>query len=156
MRKIIVLWLAVIFLFSDAVNAQVSKVRNSKPEPTNCEFNIALLDAANARAGSEEIIIITRPSNKEKRANLSGRRLHNAREYFKTIGRTGAGLISAEAPPIDGRALIELYLKGKLFHVFAIDHNLDFAVGPCSNDENTDDDQKKRLFYPWKDSSSTS
>jgi hypothetical protein len=105
-------------------------------KPTNCEFNISVLDAAHSKAGSDSlVIIIARLGDRENRRNLNHRRLHNIRTYLKDfVGRDTRITITAQGDRIKGYGRIEIYVKGQHFYTLMVGFNLDFAVGECSYD----------------------
>ena len=115
-------------------SSKLKTIERIAPQPTKCEFNIAILDSANSNAGSNGlVIIIARRGKNETRGDLNHRRLHNVRMYLEAFaGRKPATIAVAEGDQVDGYGQIEIYVKGKLFYIFKVGTDLDFAVGECS------------------------
>jgi hypothetical protein len=120
-------------------------------KPTNCEFHIATLDAANNQAGKDGLVIaIARLGDGERRQDLNRRRLHNLRTYLVEFdGRFPETIITAEGERVSGYGRVELYVGGKLFYVLMIRPSADLAVGACSFEG--DDPctyERERKLYP--------
>lgn len=166
MRKMFLVFgctLSVISVCWHAAAAQVksestpSQTQKIATEPTNCEFNIAILDATHAQAGSDSlVIIIVRLGQRESRNGLSRRRLHNVRTYLEEFaGRKPQTLITGEGDRVEGYGLIELYVKGQHFYTLKVRNNFDLVVGQCSYDINNPCKLKRESkLYPCLDKNS--
>ena len=121
-------------LGQDKIGTNKSFLKQIAASPTNCEDNIAVLDAASKLASSDSLIIaIARLGDRENRKDLNQRRLHNVRMYLTEFtGRDIQSIITAEGKSVQGYGRIELYVNGKHFHSILIMTNLDLAVGECS------------------------
>jgi hypothetical protein len=167
MRAYLVASLFVALLISGVLksNTEGRSEKSSRPNsqidahPTNCEDHIAILEAANHDAGKEGVIIIlARLGSRERRSSLNRRRLYNARAYLTEYlrARTSNTIVTAEGERTTGYARIEVYVGGKLYHVFAVERDADFIVGSCEPEE-LDDSRQKALrmkLYPWRDRTS--
>jgi hypothetical protein len=123
-------------------------------KPTNCEFNIATLDAAHVQAGKDGLVIaIARLGDSEQRQDLSRRRLHNVRTYLVEFGhRSPETIITAEGERVNGYGRVELYVGGKLFYVLMVRPNADFSVGSCSYEgEDPCTHEREKKLYPCLD-----
>lgn len=123
-------------------------------KPTNCEFNIAVLDAAHGKVGKDDlIIVIARLGDAEQRQELNRRRLHNVRTYLMEFdGRSPETIITAEGERVKGYGRVELYVGGRLFYVLMIRPNADFPVGSCSYEgEDPCSHEREKKLYPCLD-----
>src|SRR6266481_2301886 len=126
-------------------------------KPTNCEFNIAVLDGAHGKVGKDDlIIVIARRGVSEQRQDLNRRRLHNVRTYLVEFDhRSPETIITAEGERVNGYGRIELYVGGKLFYVLMIRPNADFPVGSCSYEgEDPCTHEREKKLYPCLDKNS--
>ncbi len=167
MRAYLVASLFVALLSSGTleINTEGRSEESSSPNsqidahPTNCEDHIAILEAANHDAGKDGIIImLARLGSKERGSKLNRRRLYNARAYLTEYLRARAPdtIVTAEGERTRGYGRIEIYVGGKLYHVFAVERDADFIVGSCEPEE-LDDSRQKALrmkLYPWRDRAS--
>ena len=123
-------------------------------KPTNCEFNIAVLDGAHGKVGKDDlIIVIARLGDNEQRQDLNRRRLHNIRTYLVEFDhRSPETIITAEGERVNGYGRVELYVGGKLFYVLIIRPNADFPVGSCSYEgEDPCTHEREKKLYPCLD-----
>lgn len=129
---------------------------DAEPQPTNCEYHIATLEAAHHDAGEDGlIIVIARRGTDEDRRDLNRRRLYNARAYLTDYlnVRSPKTIVTAEGEPVKGYGRIELYVGGKLYFVLALRRNADLLVGSCEPEELDDTRQRalRNKLYPWRD-----
>jgi hypothetical protein len=144
-------------LATAAVQKPSTPTVKMETKPTNCEFHIATLDAANNEAGGKGlVIVIARLGDGEQRQTLNRRRLHNVRTYLVEFDhRSTETIITAEGERVNGYGRIELYVAGKLFYVLMIRTNADFAVGSCSYEgEDPCTHQREKKLYPCLDKNS--
>jgi len=122
-------------------------------EPTNCEFNIAILDAAHSQAGNDGLVIVIARLGRNERSELSRRRLHNVKTYLEQFaGRRTQTIITAEGDRVNGYGLVELYVKGQHFYTLKVRSNSDLIVGQCSYDvENPCKLKRESKLYPCLD-----
>ena len=147
--------LAPLFLCLTSV-AQLVSAQNvqTNPKPTNCESHIAVLEAANHDAGKDGLIIlIGRLGTGDNKPDLNRHRLHSARAYLTDYisARSTNTVIIADGEKVEGYGRIEVYVGGKLYYVFAIKANADFAVGSCEPADLDDARQRelRKKLYPW-------
>lgn len=139
---------------STPANTQTMKMET---KPTNCEFNIAVLDGAHGKVGKDDlIIVIARLGDAERRHELNRRRLHNVRTYLMEFdGRSAETIITAEGERVKGYGRVELYVGGKLFYILMIRVNADFPVGSCSYEgEDPCSHKREKKLYPCLDRNS--
>ena len=151
-----VLAVSLLLVSAPLTAAQDPPTRAVKMEtkPTNCEFNIAVLDGAHGKVGKDElIIVIARLGDNEQRQDLNRRRLHNVRTYLVEFDhRSPQTIITAEGDRANGYGRIELYVAGKLFYVLMIRPNADFPVGSCSYEgEDPCTHEREKKLYPCLD-----
>ena len=137
----------------DESRSSATRIRTPQVEakPTNCEFHVATLDAANDQAGKDGlVIVIARLGDGERRYDLNRRRLHNVRTYLVEFDRRSPQtIITAEGERISGYGRVELYVGGKLFYVLMIRPNADLAIGSCSFEgDDPCSYERERKFYP--------
>lgn len=125
--------------------------------PTRCEDSINILDSLTQRTAPDELIfVIARLGDKETRANIGRRRLHNVRAYLTEylteprVRRKPETIILAEGERVRGLGQIELYAGGKLFWVLKIRRNADLVVGTCYPDGDSCPPEDRNL-YPCRD-----
>jgi len=83
--------------------------------------------AQNAR-GDEIVIAIARRGDNESSSRLSGQRLQTVRLYLEnTRGMSKERLVTAEGETVRGFGRVEIYVAGKLFMVFTLARNKNFA-----------------------------
>ncbi len=125
------------------------------PKPVNCESDIAILDAASRRAGTDGLIIaIARLGNGEFRRSVNLRRLHNVRAYLTEWNgrRDPKTVVIAEGARVSGYGRIELYVGGTLFQALLVHPNADLIVGSCTYEINSPrEQQRENNLYPWRD-----
>ena len=124
-------------------------------KPSNCEFNIATIDAANGKAEDDGglVIAIARLGDGEEQKELSRRRLHNVRTYLMEFDRRSPEMIvTAEGERVKGYGRVELYVGGKLFYVLMIRPKADLPVGSCSYEgEDPCSHEREKKLYPCLD-----
>ena len=100
---------------------------------THCETTKAELDLIAEQAGQEgSIIIISDLGTREVSRALNRRRAHILAEYLHmTRAIAKDRIVTAEGERVRGLGRVEIYIKGRLFTVFTINHNKDLARG-CS------------------------
>ena len=100
---------------------------------THCETTKAELDLIAEQAGQEGlIIIISHLGTKEVSRTLNRRRMHIVADYLHMTRSIAANrIVTAEGERVRGLGRVEIYVKGRLFTVFTINHNKDLARG-CS------------------------
>lgn len=147
--------LASLFLcLTSAARLTTAQDVQGNPKPTNCENHIAVLEAANHDAGKDGLIIlIGRLGSGDNKLDLNRHRLHSARAYLTDYlnVRSPNTVIIAEGERVHGYGRIDIYVGGKLYYVFAIKANADFAVGSCEPAELDDARQRdlRKKLYPW-------
>lgn len=146
---------ALLFLcLTSAARLTTAQDVETNPKPTNCENHIAVLEAANHDAGKDGLIILMgRLGSGDNRHDLNRHRLHSARAYLTDYlnVRSPNTIIIAEGERVQGYGRIDIYVGGKLYHVFAIKPNADLAVGSCEPAELDDARQRdlRKKLYPW-------
>jgi hypothetical protein len=81
----------------------------------------------------EVVILIARRSTVESNRKLNRKRLEVVRSYIDVSRATPIpkqNIVMAEGEPFHGRGRIEVYLRGKLFMVFNLGRNKNFAPEP--------------------------
>jgi len=111
---------------------------------SSCESNIALLDAAHAKAGEDGLIIaIARLGNGERNRNLNRRRLYNLQTYLEKFRKRPAEtIITAEGERVVGSGRVDVYVGGKLVVTLDLRRGQDLHVGSCDATSKLD-----TLFY---------
>src|SRR5437016_5060380 len=127
---------AVVSLCSVISNTSASQSLQ-RPEPiivdgSNNETTKAELDLLAQKAGSDKLIIlIARPGRKELSRRVSKERLRTVRDYLRftrTISKDR--LVTAEGETDSDAGQVEAYVDGKLFMVFRLPLNKNFAREP--------------------------
>jgi len=110
-------------------SAQTAEPKPISANGDNNEDSKAALDFLAQNAGKDKLIIlIARLGDKESSLRLNKRRLRTIRLYLEnTRGVTTQRIITATGDHVSGRGRVEAYLDGKLFMVFTLSHNLNFA-----------------------------
>jgi len=124
-----------------------------KPKPTNCEYNIAILDSASNLAGQDGLVIVVAHRGiSETRGDLNTRRLKNIKTYLTQFAkRDPASIILAQGEAVDGHGVVKLYVKGKLYSSIYLFRNKDIAVGQCSFDGmRRCSIPSEQMFYPCR------
>ena len=123
--------------------------------PSTCEENISILGAATQAVDKDGLlIVIARLGDGEQNRGLNNRRLHNVRAYLSEYvhARAPETIITAEGERVNGYGRIELYVRGKLFHVLTIPRNGDLLVGSCYYEIDIPaDKERQKNLYPWLD-----
>ena len=98
----------------------------------NNETTKAELDLLAEKAGQKKLIIlIARLGNAEFSKRLSQRRLRTVRDYLRfTRAVSTERIIAAEGDRVQNVGRVEAYLEGRLFMVFELARNKDFAPEP--------------------------
>lgn len=106
-------------------------------EPTlvngnNNETTKAELDQLATNAGNNKLIImIARLGRSEFSRRLSQRRLQTLSSYLETVRAIPKQqIVKAEGGPIQGPGRVEVYLEGKLYMIFTLARNKNFAQEP--------------------------
>jgi hypothetical protein len=99
---------------------------------TNNETTKAELDLLAQRAGKEKLIIlIARLGKAEHSRKLSQRRLRTIRDYLRfTRAVSMERMVPAEGDRVRDVGRVDAYLDGKLFMVFELGRNKNFAPEP--------------------------
>ena len=139
--------------------AQTQSTRESlrNSEPRGCEFNTIDLRGASNEAGAESILIlIARRGAKDRKGDISGRRLHTARAYLADYSKTrrvdtivvAESLSDGRRPEFGG---VEVYVNGKLMDFLTSRPDQDLSIGYCSSVEPSAEERHRlRLLYPWR------
>jgi hypothetical protein len=111
---------------------------------SNCESNIAYLDAAHSEAGDDGLVIaVARLGDGERGRALNQRRLHNLRTYLEKFRkRAGETIVTAEGERVKGLGRVEVYVGGKLAVTLEPGRGQDLHAGSCSASSRQD-----TLFY---------
>jgi len=98
---------------------------------SNEDAKTGLDDVAVAAGSDKSIIMIAHLGTKEVSHSLSRRRLRTARDYLKyTRSIAPLRIIIAEGEPVKGQGRVEAYIDGKLYRIFVMVRNKDFAPEP--------------------------
>jgi len=131
-----------------------------KAKPGYCWYNQLQLDRISQHISSDStIIMIARLGDKDRKANLNKRRLHNIRAYLtdgvtEQFRRSEGSIIIAEGERTKGHGRIEFYLDGRLIDLLIPYPNNDIGVADCYAGIDGDPwcaTARQRLFYPCKD-----
>ncbi len=93
------------------------------------ETTKAQLDLLAQTAGNDKLIImVARLGEGESSRKLNRRRLQAASSYLKTVRAVPEQrIVTAESKPVRGHGRVEVYLCDKLFMVFTLERNKNFA-----------------------------
>ncbi|MGI8653882.1 MAG: hypothetical protein ACR2LC_01540 [Pyrinomonadaceae bacterium] len=111
--------------FAQSVAASEPRVANGDSN----EDSKTELDLLAQTAGNERLIIaIARLGSGESLRRLNHRRLQTIRWYLKNVREVAESrIVAAEGARVHGRGRVEIYLDGKLFMVFILSRNKNFA-----------------------------
>lgn len=99
-------------------------VDGSNSETTKSELDLLAQTAGN----NDVIILVARLSDKESSRKINQRRLHSVSTYLKAVRAIPEQrIVTAESNPVRGLGRVEAYLCNKLFMVFTLERNKDFA-----------------------------
>jgi hypothetical protein len=151
--------LALVFLCSEASIAQRQTPPNvARPargiQPSGCERNNLILEQAHEAAGDSILILIGRLGIKDKRKDVTHKRLYTARAYLTDYleKRSLKTVVLGEASNNGSdHGVVEIYVKGQLFDVLANYPNAELGLGSCDSLESDDRESRARraLLYPW-------
>jgi hypothetical protein len=143
---------------------KLSDFANAKPG--RCEYRTAILDSIHQKTPADQtIMVIARLGDGETGPNLSWRRLHNVRVYWREYlypehRRKAETIILAEGERVKGLGHLEFYVGGRLVEVMKVARNGDLSVGSCypPDDSYIRDGffnpcrlESDRNFYPCRD-----
>jgi hypothetical protein len=159
MKSTILMLLALIFFCSEGALGQRQSPSNvARPargiEPAGCELNNIILEQAHTAAGDSISVLIGRPGVKDRRRDITGKRLYTARayltDYFK---KRGVETVVTGTAPNNGAkyGVVEIFVKGQLFDVLASYPDAELGLGSCDSLESDDRESRARraLLYPW-------
>jgi len=99
-------------------------VNGDNNETTKAELDLLAQEAG----GNKLIIMIARLGSGESARKLNWRRLRAVRDYLESVRAIDSGrIIQAAGERVRGRGRIEVYLDGKLYMVFVLSRNKNFA-----------------------------
>lgn len=161
MKKIILICVNVVVVVWLALPAGYAQQRSQDRvvtalKPRGCERNNVVLELANEEAGIDSVLVlIGRPGIKDKRKDITEKRLYTAAAYlvkYLSNSRTEKSTITGQSQNIGNEyGILEIYVKGKLFDVLASSPDFEIGLGSCDSLESDDEKRraKRALLYPW-------
>lgn len=155
MQQLLLLFCVVFLSFGMIVAQQGGVFR--KHEPKGCEYNNISLEQANRDANSDTVIlIIGRLGNKDRKKDITERRLYSASAYltqYLSYSRSTESVVAAEGKNIGNEfGVLEIYVNGKLYDTLLSNPDFDIGLGSCDSLESDDASSraKRSILYPWK------
>jgi hypothetical protein len=147
----------ILFIILTSVFGQRTMPENilTDVKPAGCERNNVILEQAHKEAGTDSIIIlIGRPGKKDKREDITNKRLYTSRAYLTQYlnWRTDKTTITGQSQNNGyDYGVVEIYIKGVLFDVLASYPDVEIGLGSCDSLESDDKQSraKRILLYPW-------
>lgn len=151
--------LLVILIFTFICFAQDKEKVPSVIDPgmtSSCPYVSAIYDSfVQGTPIDKNIIIISYKGEEETKADITERRLYNAKLYFTEFykntrfSRPENKIITAVGVDITEEGKIEFYVDGELQLTFLFKKNRDFILPPCyTESEEMCKDKLKKMFYP--------
>ena len=144
--KMSLLLILAFLIISAPIQAQAQNAKSETPEPkeaspryafddVDCNYwdtSQSVLDFASIESKPDEkIFIITRRGTGERSATLSKYRMLAPKNYLtKNRWVAESRVVAAEAEPVKGPGLVEIYLGSRLYIVFKMKRNRHFGQGP--------------------------
>lgn len=144
--RIFILAVLVFLVISAPIEAQAQAAKSENPDlkvaspryvfdDVDCNYwdtFQSVLDFASIESKSDEkIFIITRRGTGERSATLSKYRLLAPKNYLnKNRWVPESRIVAAEAEPVKGPGLVEIYLGSRLYIVFKMKRHQHFGQGP--------------------------